>query len=211
MRRCCLTGFEDLTWGLTGPRLGRMDKAYSVECPECYAEEGESCTNYSGGGCAPHRRRKERAAKVTAGGRSARAQALLAAPGRAGGRRAGVRVVHAPAAAPGGRCVVCHELAPWGRSAACFDCLIRVELIVSAAGAPTDPRQDNRRAYAARYRYKAVKCGNPRCRSCPHLYYVYREWRAEGKAGSKYLGPSDDVRGAYERPQLRAARAGGWR
>jgi len=37
-------------------------------------------------------------------------------------------------------------------------------------------------------RVRAVKCGKPNCRKCPHRYYAYAERRVKGKLQTKYVG-----------------------
>lgn len=101
------------------------------------------------------------------------------------------------------------ESTTWGRSPVCFDCLVGAQLLVTAEGEPTDPRADGRKGslFAARYRFKAVKCGKKDCHTCPHYHYCYREWRASGKARSKYIGPVEAPSDPYELPELRPARS----
>lgn len=109
------------------------------------------------------------------------------------------------------RCGNCADQARWGRSLLCLDCLAAEDLIVTATGRVVDPRQQRiaEPVYAARYRYRAVRCGSSRCRRCksngfaPHGYYAYRTWRAEGVAREKYLGATDGVGESYCLPELR--------
>lgn len=35
---------------------------------------------------------------------------------------------------------------------------------------------------------KAVKCGKPQCKKCPHEWFVYAQWKEKGKVKEKYLG-----------------------
>jgi len=37
-------------------------------------------------------------------------------------------------------------------------------------------------------RVRAVKCGKPNCRRCPHRFYAYAEKREKGKLETQYLG-----------------------
>jgi|FLYL01.1.fsa_nt_gi hypothetical protein len=105
------------------------------------------------------------------------------------------------------RCIVCRKEWTWPRSLACFDCLRSAELLVLEDGTPVDPRTTRALVYAARYRYRAVRCGKADCSSCPHTWYVYRAWRVDGIPHERYLGPADQQRSPYERPVLRAPRA----
>jgi hypothetical protein len=81
-------------------------------------------------------------------------------------------------------------------------------LLVTARGTLVDPAQPpaQERLYAARYRYKAVRCGKADCGACPHLYYIYRCWRVDGTARDVYLGPSDEKGDEHELPVLRRPR-----
>jgi hypothetical protein len=102
------------------------------------------------------------------------------------------------------RCLKCRERAGWGRSPLCFYCLGESGLLVTASGAVANPDRPSREPlYAARYRYRGVRCGKDGCRKCPHDWYVYRAWRVDGRARERYLGPSDAEGDAYERPKLR--------
>lgn len=108
-------------------------------------------------------------------------------------------------------CDVCEKQPPFSRSPLCFDCLKRAQLVVEADGTPLRPLDDGRgrgrRLYAARYRYRAVRCGKTDCRPCgsglAHYWYVYRQWRTTGTAHDKYLGPAEEMGSPYEVPQLR--------
>jgi hypothetical protein len=46
------------------------------------------------------------------------------------------------------------------------------------------------------YRAQYVRCGNKRCKSCPHGPYWYSYWKEEGKTRSKYHGKADPRDGA---------------
>jgi len=37
-------------------------------------------------------------------------------------------------------------------------------------------------------RVRAVKCGKPSCKKCPHKFYAYAEKREKGKLKTRYLG-----------------------
>lgn len=37
-------------------------------------------------------------------------------------------------------------------------------------------------------RFKAVRCGKPNCRKCPHKTYVYAQYRVGKKVTEKYIG-----------------------
>lgn len=102
--------------------------------------------------------------------------------------------------------------AAWGRSPLCWACLAEVRLLVDADGTQLDVSDGPGRAriYAARYRYRPVKCGKEDCSSCPHEHYVYLCWRVDGKAKERYLGPAGDLGDNYELPELRAT-ATAWR
>jgi hypothetical protein len=103
-----------------------------------------------------------------------------------------------------GRCPKCHERAGWGRSPLCYPCLGAAQLLVTAAGAVVDPNTPTRELiYAARYRYRAVRCGKDDCRRCPHDWYAYRVWNAAGRQHEQYLGPTDEQGDPYEPPLTR--------
>jgi hypothetical protein len=107
------------------------------------------------------------------------------------------------------KCRRCHERAGWGRSPLCYFCLGEVELLVTAAGELVDPNKPAReRVYAARYRFRPVRCGKPDCKREPHYWYCYRAWRTDGRAREKYLGPAEEAGDGYEFPTLRKPRAG---
>jgi hypothetical protein len=40
----------------------------------------------------------------------------------------------------------------------------------------------------ATYQYEKVKCGKPRCRTCPHGPYWYAYWKEGGRTRSRYVG-----------------------
>lgn len=41
----------------------------------------------------------------------------------------------------------------------------------------------------ATYSQQAIRCGNPRCKSCPHGPYWYAYWRGhKGRSRSAYVG-----------------------
>lgn len=109
-------------------------------------------------------------------------------------------------------CEVCDDKSPYSQSPLCFECLKDAQLIVEADGTPLkafdDGRGRGRRLYAARYRFRAVRCGKKDCKPCAnklaHYWYVYRQWRSEGKARDEYLGPAEELGSPYELPQLRA-------
>jgi hypothetical protein len=102
------------------------------------------------------------------------------------------------------RCPKCQIRDGWGRSPLCFSCLGETELLVTQDGRLVDANQPSReRIYAARYRYREVRCNKDDCGRCPHGWYVYRVWRVDGRAHERYLGPSDEQGDAYELPDLR--------
>ncbi len=37
-------------------------------------------------------------------------------------------------------------------------------------------------------RIRAVRCGKPTCRKCPHCFYAYAEKRERGRLKTRYLG-----------------------
>ncbi len=37
-------------------------------------------------------------------------------------------------------------------------------------------------------RVRAVKCGKPNCKRCPHKFYAYAERREKGRLKTRYLG-----------------------
>ena len=37
-------------------------------------------------------------------------------------------------------------------------------------------------------RVRAVRCGKPSCKKCPHKFYAYAEKREKGKLKTRYLG-----------------------
>lgn len=39
------------------------------------------------------------------------------------------------------------------------------------------------------YRLEKVRCGKPRCTSCPHGPYWYAYFREDGRLRSRYIGP----------------------
>lgn len=45
-----------------------------------------------------------------------------------------------------------------------------------------------------------VRCGNRRCRSCPHGPYWYAYWREDGKLKSRYVGKTDPRQGVHKTP-----------
>lgn len=107
-----------------------------------------------------------------------------------------------------GLCRRCRKEPPWAHSPACFACLGAVELLITADGAHVDADAPPPRVklFAARYRYRGVRCGKSDCRcsrSNPHLWYVYRAWSVDGRARERYLGPAAELRDPYERPRLR--------
>lgn len=105
-------------------------------------------------------------------------------------------------------CPKCRMRVGWGRSPLCFLCLGETELLVTSEGAIVDANKPSReRIYAARYRYREVRCGKDDCGRCPHGWYVYRAWRVDGRAHERYLGPSDGPGDAYELPELRGPRS----
>jgi hypothetical protein len=107
------------------------------------------------------------------------------------------------------QCPKCGDRVGWGRSPLCFHCLGAAELLVTEEGAIADANRPSRgRLYAARYRYRGVRCGKDDCRRCPHDWYVYRAWRVDGRAREQYLGPSEEQGDPYERPELRRPRLG---
>jgi len=53
------------------------------------------------------------------------------------------------------------------------------------------------------WRCEYVRCGNPRCRSCPHGPYWYGYWKEGGRLRKRYHGRTDP------RERDRAGRAGG--
>ncbi len=105
-------------------------------------------------------------------------------------------------------CVQCGTGTPWASSPACFGCLRRAGLVVDAAGQPIDPAAPPKHMYAARYRCRPARCNRAGCPTCPHGLYVYRAWRAGGVQRELYLGAAEAASGPYERPVLRAERAG---
>ena len=44
------------------------------------------------------------------------------------------------------------------------------------------------RLYQGKVRLKAVNCGKPNCRKCPHRIYAYAKFRTGSKVTEKYLG-----------------------
>lgn len=154
-------------------------------------------------------RRGELAGAARAARRAGEASAELAnslpsvrSPAPSGPRRAHSYPLYA---APGPRsCDKCGEQPRWGHSPLCAGCLREADLLVSAAGVPTNPLARHRgELWAARYRYRPVKCGKRSCRSCPHAWYCYRVWRADGEAKETYLGVAERQGDPYERPRLR--------
>jgi len=108
-------------------------------------------------------------------------------------------------------CETCRKRPPFSRSPLCFECLKSAQLIVEADGTPLrafdDGRGRGRVLYAARYRYRAVRCGKRDCAPCKaglaHYWYVYRQWRTTGSARETYLGPALELGSGYELPELR--------
>lgn len=118
-------------------------------------------------------------------------------------------------------CGGCHRKARWGLSHRCFDCLLAAQLVVED-GQPLRPLDDGRgrgrSIYAARYRFRKVRCGRADCEACAHAgydgrrdgghgWYVYRVWREPEAARETYLGPAAEEGDPYTLPFLRSSLA----